>query len=203
MNLEGIQTRYKEPEEVLERIAKASAQKATELVQTIYLEPIKEELISVRIREIKDGGVPSVVSAIPQRAERFGRIAQEAGCDIFVVQATVTTAKHISSEYKSLDFYSFCRSMNIPVIIGNCVTYNTTLELMDTGPSALLIGIGPGAACTTRGVLGIGVPQVTATSDAAAARDFYYKQTGSYIPIIADGGMSTGGGYLQGLRLRG
>ncbi len=193
LNLEGIQTRYKDPEEVLAEIAKASAKKATELVQTIYLEPIKEELISVRVREIKDGGVPSVVSSIPQQAERFGRIAQEAGADIFVVQATVTTVKHISSEYKSLDFYKFCKTMKIPVIIGNCVTYNATLELMETGPSALLIGIGPGAACTTRGVLGIGVPQVTAIADAAAARDFYYKQTGKSIPIIADGGMTTGG----------
>lgn len=193
LNLEGVQTRYKEPEEVLVKIAKASPKKATELVQTIYLEPIKEELIPVRIKEIKDGGAPAVVSAIPQRAERFGEIAQEAGCDIFVVQATVTTVKHISSEYKSLDFHKFCSEMKIPVIIGNCVTYNTTLELMDTGPGALLIGIGPGAACTTRGVLGIGVPQVTAISDAAAARDFHYKQTGRYIPIIADGGMSTGG----------
>lgn len=193
LNLEGIQTRYEDPEEVLQQIAKASPKKATELVQSIYLEPIKEKLISKRIKEIKDGGAPAVVSAIPQRAEKFGKIAQEAGCDIFVVQATVTTVKHISSEYKSLDFYKFCKQMKIPVVIGNCVTYNTTLELMDTGASGLLIGIGPGAACTTRGVLGIGVPQVTATCDAACARDFYYKETGKYIPIITDGGMTTGG----------
>lgn len=193
LNLEGIQTRYEEPEKVLSKIARASAKEATELVQSIYLEPIKEELISVRIKEIKKGGVPCVVSAIPQRAERLGGIAQDAGADIFVVQATVTTVKHISSEYKPLDFYNFCKKMKIPVIIGNCVTYNTTLELLDTGASALLIGIGPGAACTTRGVLGIGVPQVSAICDAAAARDFYYKQTARYIPIIADGGMTTGG----------
>lgn len=193
LNLEGIQTRYEEPEKVLSKIARASAKEATELVQSIYLEPIKEELISTRIKEIKKGGVPCMVSAIPQRAERLGMIAQGAGADIFVVQATVTTVRHISSEYKSLDFHNFCKKMKIPVIIGNCVTYNTTLELLDTGASALLIGIGPGAACTTRGVLGIGVPQVSAICDAAAARDFYYKQTARYIPIIADGGMNTGG----------
>ena len=193
LNLEGIQTRYEEPEKVLSKIARAAAKEATELVQSIYLEPIKEELISIRIKEIKKGGVPCVVSAIPQRAEMLGGIAQGAGADIFVVQATVTTVRHISSEYKSLDFHNFCKKMKIPVIIGNCVTYNTTLELLDTGASALLIGIGPGAACTTRGVLGIGVPQVSAICDAAAARDFYYKQTARYIPIIADGGMNTGG----------
>ncbi|OQX52629.1 MAG: inosine 5-monophosphate dehydrogenase [Candidatus Omnitrophica bacterium 4484_213] len=193
LNLEGIQTRYERPEKVLEKIANASSERATELVQNIYLEPIKEKLISQRIEEIKKAGVPAVVSAIPQRAERFGKLAEEAGADIFVVQATVTTVRHISSQYKSLDFSKFCKQMKIPVIIGNCVTYKTTLELLGTGASGLLIGIGPGAACTTRGVLGIGVPQVTAICDCAAARDFYYKQKGEYIPIIADGGMVRGG----------
>ena len=193
LNLEGIQTRYKNPDEVLDRIAKAAPQEATELVQSVYLEPIKEKLISIRIKEIKDTGVPVAVSAIPQNAEKFGMIAQDAGVDMFVVQATVTTVRHISSEYKCLDFYKFCKTMKVPVIIGNSVTYNTALELLSSGVSGLLIGIGPGAACTTRGVLGIGVPQVTATCDSAAARDFYYKQTGRYIPIIADGGMTTGG----------
>jgi IMP dehydrogenase len=193
LNLEGVQTRYENPEEVLERIANAPTDEATRLVQDIYLEPIKEPLISKRVRQIKNAGVPAIVSSIPQRAERFGEIAQEAGADIFVVQSTVTTVRHISSEYKSLNFYDFCRKIKIPVIIGNCVTYRATLELLDTGASALLIGIGPGAACTTRGVLGIGVPQVTATCDAAEARDFHYKKTGKYIPIITDGGMTTGG----------
>lgn len=193
LNLEGIQTRYENPHEVLEKISKAAPQKATELVQSIYTKPIKEKLISKRIEQIKKAGVQPVVSAIPQRAERFGQIAQEAGCGIFVVQATVTTVKHISSQYKTLDFYKFCKKMKIPVIIGNCVTYHTALELMDTGISGLLIGIGPGTACTTRGVLGIGVPQVTATCDCAAARDFFYKTKGIYVPIITDGGMSTGG----------
>ncbi len=193
LNLEGVQTRYEDPSSVLDKIAKASPDEATKLVQSIYLEPIKEKLISARIKEIKDAGAPVVVSAIPQSAERFGAIAQNAGADIFVIQATVTTTKHISSAYKCLDFYKFCKSMKIPVAVGNCVTYNTALELLDTGASALLIGIGPGAACTTRGVLGIGVPQVTATCDAAAARDFYYKKTARYVPIITDGGMTTGG----------
>jgi len=193
LNLEGIQTRYDNPDDVLKKIAKATSQKATELVQSIYTRPIKEKLISKRIEEIKKAGVTPVVSAIPQRAERFGKIAQEAGCGIFIVQATVTTVKHISTRYKTLNFNKFCKKMKIPVIVGNCVTYKTALELMDTGCSGLLIGIGPGTACTTRGVLGIGVPQVTATSDCAAARDFYYKKKKKYIPIITDGGMSTGG----------
>ncbi len=193
LNLEGIQTRYDNPEEILERIAKATSEEATELVQSLYTKPIKEKLIAKRIDEIKKSGVKPVVSAIPQRAERFGQIAQEAGCAIFVVQATVTTVKHISTEYKSLDFHKFCKEMKIPVVVGNCVTYATALELMDTGTSGILVGIGPGTACTTRGVLGIGVPQVTATCDCAAARDLYYKKKGKYVPIITDGGMSTGG----------
>lgn len=193
LNLEGVQTRYEDPNEVLKKIAAATPDKATELVQSIYTHPIKEKLIAKRITQIKKAGVPAVVSSIPQRAERFGAIAQEAGCDIFVVQSTVCTAKHISREYKTLDLEKFCKSMKIPVILGNCVTYSVALDLLKTGCKGLFIGIGPGAACTTRGVLGIGVPQVTATIDCAAARDFYYKQTGKYIPIITDGGMSKGG----------
>jgi IMP dehydrogenase len=193
LNLEGVQTRYEKPAEVLERIAQASPQEATALVQDIYLEPIKEKLVGRRIEEIKKAKAIAAVSAIPQRAEKFGKIAQEAGADIFVVQATVTSPRHISTEYKALDLTKFCAEMKIPVIVGNCVTYNVTLELMATGASAILVGIGPGAACTTRGVLGIGVPQVTATIDAASARDFYYKKTGKYIPIITDGGMRIGG----------
>lgn len=193
LNLEGVQTRYDNPDEVIQKLIKATPQKATEIIQSIYLKPIKEKLIEKRIRQIKEAGAPAVVSAIPQHAERFGKIAQGAGADIFVVQSTVSTVKHISKEYKALDFYKFCRTMKVPVIIGNCVTYDVALELMDTGPAAILVGIGPGAACTTRGVLGIGVPQVTATTDCAAARDFFYKKTGKYVPIITDGGMQIGG----------
>lgn len=193
LNLEGVQTRYENPEEVLERIAMAPPEQATTLVQSVYTEPIKEKLVSKRIEEIKKGGASAIVSAIPQRAERFGAIAQESGADIFIVQSTVSTVKHISTKYKALDFKKFCKSMKIPIIIGNCVTYDVALDLMQTGCSGLLVGIGPGAACTTRGVLGIGVPQVTATTDCAAARDAYYKKTKRYIPIITDGGMTTGG----------
>lgn len=193
LNLEGVQTRYENPETVLDSIASATPDEATKLVQEIYLAPIKEKLVSKRIQEIKKLGAPAIVSAIPQRAERFAAIAQEAGADAFIVQSTVTTVKHISKAYKSLDFKKFCKSTRLPVVIGNCVGYEVALELMGTGCSGLLVGIGPGAACTTRGVLGIGVPQVTATVDCAAARDTYYKKTKKYIPIITDGGMSSGG----------
>ncbi len=193
LNLEGVQTRYENPEQVLDSIASATSEEATKLVQEIYLAPIKEKLVARRIQEIKKLGASAVVSAIPQRAERFAAIAQEAGADIFIVQSTVTTVKHISKSYKSLDFKKFCKATKLPVVIGNCVGYEVALELMGTGCSGLLVGIGPGAACTTRGVLGIGVPQVTATVDCAAARNTYYKKTKKYIPIITDGGMSTGG----------
>lgn len=193
LNLEGVQTRYEDPAEVLKAIADSPPDKVTELLQKIYTAPIKDELIGRRVAEIKAGGVAPVVSAIPQRAEKFGAIAEEAGAEIFVVQSTVSTVRHLSSEYKLLDLHKFCSTLKIPVLIGNCVTYEVCLELFDTGASGLLIGVGPGAACTTRGVLGLGVPQVTATVDAAAARDFHYKRTGKYIPVITDGGMNTGG----------
>ncbi len=198
LNLDGVQTRYENPNTVLVKIAKATTQKATELIQSIYTQPIKEKLISKRITEIKRNKAVAVVSCIPAHAEDFSKIAIAAGADIFVVQSTVTTTRHIAKEYKTLDLFKFCKNSKIPVIVGNCVTYETTLDLMETGVSGLLIGVGPGAACTTRGVLGIGVPQVTATVDAAAARDFYYKKTGRYIPIITDGGMSRGGDMCKG-----
>jgi len=193
LNLDGVQTRYDNPDEILKKIAKASPEEATKLVQSLYVKPIKESLITKRIKEIKKKGATAAVSTIPQNAERFGKIAQDAGADIFVVQSTVISVRHVSSQYKVVDLKKFIKSMKIPVILGNCVTYSVALELMKAGPSAILVGIGPGAACTTRGVLGIGVPQVTATSDAAAARDFYYKKKGIYIPIITDGGMDSGG----------
>jgi IMP dehydrogenase len=199
LNLEGVQARYENPDEVLDKIANASAEEATKLVQNIYLEPVKEKLISQRIREIKKANVPVIVSAIPQNAQKYVPFAQEAGCDIFIVQSTVCSVKHISSEYKVLDLYKFCKNTKMPVIIGNCVTYQMAKELMKTGASAILVGIGPGAACTTRGVLGIGVPQVTATCDAVSARDDYYKKTKKYIPIITDGGMRTGGDICKAI----
>ena len=199
LNLEGIQTRYENPNEILDEIASIKPEESTQLLQKVYSEPIKEELIALRIKQIKDADVPAVVSAIPQKAMQYGKIAQEAGADIFIVQSTVTTVKHISTEYETVDFEKLCKKLSIPIIVGNCVTFTTSLELMKTGIEGLLIGVGPGAACTTRGVLGIGVPQVTATADAAAARDFYYKQTGKYIPIITDGGMSTGGDICKAI----
>ncbi|HKX06146.1 MAG TPA: IMP dehydrogenase, partial [Methylomirabilota bacterium] len=154
---------------------------------------IKEELIHRRISEIKKGGSAVAVSSIPQRAERFAQIAQEAGADVFVVQSTVTTARHFATEYTPVDLRGLKKHLSIPLIVGNVVTYEACLELMECGVDALLIGVGPGAACTSREVLGLGVPQVTATADSAAARDFYYKKTGRYVPIITDGGMTTGG----------
>ncbi|HEY3663081.1 MAG TPA: GuaB3 family IMP dehydrogenase-related protein [Chthoniobacterales bacterium] len=193
LNLEGVQTRYKNPQEVLQKIVEADKNEVTALLQKIYTEPVQEDLIAARIREIKDSGVPAAVSSIPQRADRFGAIAQEAGADIFVVQSTVSTVRHVSSEYKSLELAKFCGEMRIPVIVGNTVGFDATYEIMECGPAAVLIGVGPGAACTSRGVLGLGVPQVTATVDCAAARDAYFKKTARYVSIITDGGMSKGG----------
>lgn len=193
LNLDGVQTRYENPDDVLNEIAKSSPADATNLIQKVYTTPIKEKLIGRRIKEIKKAKGYAAVSCIPQNASRFACLAEEAGVDCFVVQSTVTTTRHIASKYKPLDLYAFCKERKVPVILGNCVTYDVTLELLETGCAGVLIGVGPGAACTTRGVLGIGVPQVTATIDAAAARDFYYQKTGKYIPIITDGGMSRGG----------
>lgn len=193
LNLDGIQTRYENPDEVLEQITKASPQEATKLVQSVYLKPVNKDLIAKRIKEIKSHKVPAVVSCIPQNAKEFAKIAVDAGCDIFVIQSTVATVRHISTQYKVLDLEKFCKETKIPVIIGNCVTYEIALELMEIGASGILVGIGPGAACTTRGVLGIGVPQVTSSVDTAAARDYFFKRKGKYIPIITDGGMRLGG----------
>ena len=193
LNLEGVQTRYENPDSVLSKITGASPEEATEILQSLYKVPVKESLITRRIKEIKKAGGIAVVSSIPQKAEKYGKIAQTAGADVFIVQSTVSTVRHISTKYQTLDLKKFISGMKIPVILGNCVTYQTTLELMDTGASGILVGVGPGAACTTRGVLGMGVPQVTAICDAAAARDTHHKNTGHYVPIITDGGMSTGG----------
>ena len=199
LNLEGVQTRYKNPREVLQRVVEADKSEVTALLQRIYQEPVHPDLITARIKQIKDGGAVAAVSSIPQRAEEFGAIAQEAGADVFVVQSTVSTVRHISSEYKSLDLEKFCREMRIPVIVGNTVGYDVTFEIMECGPAAVLVGVGPGAACTSRGVLGLGVPQVTATVDCAAARDAYFKKTARYVPIITDGGMSRGGDVCKAL----
>jgi IMP dehydrogenase len=199
INLEGVQTRYENPSEVLSKILKAEKEEVTSLIQKFYTEPIREELIGRRVQELKKAGVLAAVSSIPQKAERFAAIAQEAGADLFVVQSTVSTVRHISTQYKSLELEKFVKSLKIPVIIGNAVTYSVTLELMQTGVAGVLIGVGPGAACTSRGVLGLGVPQVTATVDCAAARDYHHKKTGRYVPIITDGGMSKGGDVCKAL----
>ncbi|KJJ84734.1 inosine 5'-monophosphate dehydrogenase [Candidatus Omnitrophus magneticus] len=193
LHLEGISTRYENPEEAVKRIISCEAKDATKIIQEVYSKPIKTELISKRVSQIKAAKVPVVVSCNPQVASTFGPIAREAGCDIFIVQSTVISVRHESSEYKPLDLYKFCKDMQIPVLYGNSVDYNVALAVMDTGCQGIFVGIGPGTACTSRGVLGIGVPQITATCDTAAARDFYYKKTGRYVPVITDGGMATGG----------
>jgi len=193
LNLDGVQTRYDNPKEVLTQIAQASAAEVTPLLQKIYSQPIKETLIGERIESIKKSGAVCAVSVTPANTKRFTPIAAEAGADILVVQSTVTTARHTSKSYRGLIFSELCESTAMPIIVGNCVSYGACLELMQTGISGVLVGVGPGAACTTRQVLGIGIPQVTATMDCAAARDEYLRQSGKYVPIITDGGMANGG----------
>ena len=193
LNLDGVQTRYEDPSQILNEIVEATPDQATELLQKLYLPAVKPALISKRIEEIKKAKVPAVVSCIPQNAEKFSKIAQEAGVDFFIVQSQVSAPRHISTEYKVCDYGKLCESTKVPVGIGNAVTYKMAMELMELGASAVLVGVGPGAACTTRGVLGIGVPQITATVDCAAARDHFYKRNGKYVPIITDGGMRIGG----------
>lgn len=193
LNLDGVQTRYDDPSEILNEIVEATPDKATELLQKLYQPKIKENLISKRIEEIKKAKVPAVVSCIPQNAEKFSKIAEESGADCFIVQSQVSSPKHVSTEYKVCDYGDLCKKSKISIAIGNAVTYKMALELMELGADAVLIGVGPGAACTTRGVLGIGVPQITATVDSAAARDHYFKRKGKYVPIITDGGMRIGG----------
>ncbi|MDP2931756.1 MAG: GuaB3 family IMP dehydrogenase-related protein [Chloroflexota bacterium] len=193
LNLDGVQTRYDNPQEILAEIARTPADKVTALLQKVYSEPIKDNLVGERIRAIKKGGGTCAVSAAPASAKRLAPLAVEAKADIFVVQATVTTARHVSKSYRGLIFAELCQSLPIPVVVGNCVSYSACLELMRTGIAGILIGVGPGAACTSREVLGIGVPQITATMDCAAARDAYLKESGRYVPIITDGGFRKGG----------
>jgi len=194
LNLEGIQTRYADPQPILERIASVGNHEFVSLMQELYAEPIKPELIELRIKEIKAGGGIAAVSGTPAAASKYGRAVAESGADIFFVQATVVSTAFLSPEsIVPLDLTQFCQEMPIPVILGNCVTYEVALNLMKTGAAGILVGIGPGAACTSRGVLGVGVPQATAVADCAAARDDYYRETGKYVSVIADGGLITGG----------
>ncbi len=194
LNLEGIQTRYIDPSSVLKRISSVGKSEFVSLMQELYAEPIKQELISQRIREIKDQGGIAAVSLTPAGASQYGEIVASAGADLCLVQATVVSTAHLSPQsVNPLDLAQFCQEMPLPVILGNCVTYEVTLKLMKAGAAGVLVGIGPGAACTSRGVLGVGVPQVTAVADCAAARDDYHQETGKYVPVIADGGLITGG----------
>ncbi len=193
LNLEGVQTRYDNAGEVLAEIAQAPAGKVTPLLQKVYSEPIKEKLIGERIEAIRKGGGVCAVSVAPANTKRFASVAVEAKADILFVQSTVTTARHVSKSYKGLVFTELCKSVPIPVVVGNCVSYSACLELMRTGVAAVLVGVGPGAACTTRQVLGVGVPQITATMDCAAARDEYMRESGKYVGLITDGGFRNGG----------
>jgi IMP dehydrogenase len=194
LNLEGVQTRYERPDSVLEEIASAPQQEATALLQRAYAAPIQTELIGARIREIKTAGVVCAASCTPANTKKFAPLAKEAGVDVLVVQSTVTSAHHISYSEKGLIFPELVEQMApVPVVVGNTVSFSACKELMETGIAAVQVGVGPGSACTSREVLGIGVPQVTATIDCAAARDQHYRETGRYVPIITDGGIRTGG----------
>ncbi len=193
LHLEGVQTRYDNPTEVLSEISRASDAEVTPLLQKIYSQPIKENLIGERIESIKKSAAVCAVSVTPANTKSFASIATEAKADILFVQSTVTSARHISKSYRGLSFSELHKSISMPIIVGNCVSYSACLELMRTGISGVLVGIGPGAACTTREVLGVGVPQVTATIDCATARDEYLAESGRYVPIITDGGFRKGG----------
>ncbi|HKS91864.1 MAG TPA: GuaB3 family IMP dehydrogenase-related protein [Tepidiformaceae bacterium] len=193
LNLEGVWTRYDDPGSMLEQVASASRTEATAILQEAYHQPIRDDLIARRIREIKDGGAVAAISVTPMLTKKYAPLIQDSGADIIVVQSTVTTAHHESNSVEGLRFDKLFKNIHIPVIVGNTVGFGATLEIMRTGVAAVLVGVGPGAACTSREVLGIGVPQVTATIDCAAARDFFYRESGKYVPIITDGGIRTGG----------
>ncbi|MGB3615822.1 MAG: GuaB3 family IMP dehydrogenase-related protein, partial [Elainellaceae cyanobacterium] len=194
LNLEGLQTRYEDPNPVLDKIASVSKTEFVTLMQDLYAKPIQPELITQRIKEIKSQGGIAAVSVTPAGASRFGDAIAAAGADLVFIQATVVSTAHLSPDsITPLDLAQFCQEMPMPVALGNCVTYDVALSLMKAGAAAVMVGIGPGAACTSRGVLGVGVPQATAVADCAAARDDYAQESGNYIPIVADGGLVTGG----------
>ncbi len=193
LNLEGIQTRYENPDEVLNQIAQTPEKEVTSLLQKVYSAPIQEKLISKRIDAIKQAGVICAVSITPANTKRLSPIAKDAGMDILVVQSTVTTARHVSKSYRGLILPELCQQMSLPIIVGNCCSYSAALELMRTGVDGILVGVGPGAACTTREVIGVGVPQITATLNCAAARETYLKESNKYVAVITDGGIRIGG----------
>jgi IMP dehydrogenase len=199
LNLEGLWTRYEDPEPIYEEIAGLSDDKATRRMQELYRESVKPELLGTRIEEIKAGGVVSCASLTPQRVERFAPIVLEAGLDVLVIQGTVVSAEHVSAHTEPLNLKEFIAGFDLPVIVGGCASYSTALHLMRTGAIGVLVGVGPGNACTTRGVLGVGVPQATAIADAAAARREHLHETGRYCHVIADGGMRTGGDIAKAI----
>ena len=199
LNLEGLQTRYEDPEPVLEEIAALPDEKATARMQEIYKEPIKDDLIARRIKEVRGGGVVTAASLTPQRVAQYAPLVLEAELDILVIQGTVVSAEHVSTRTEPLNLKRFIASFDLPVIVGGCASYQTALHLMRTGAVGVLVGVGPGAACTSRGVLGIGVPQATAIADAAGARMEHLRETGRYVQVIADGGMRTGGDIAKAI----
>ncbi|MDY0027705.1 MAG: GuaB3 family IMP dehydrogenase-related protein [Candidatus Humimicrobiaceae bacterium] len=199
LNLEGLQCRYENADEVLDRISKFSNEEATIKMQEIYREPVKEELIVKRVKQIKESSDIVCASLTPKNVERYYKIAIDAGLDILVIQGTVVSAEHVSKTKTPLDLKKFIPECPVPVIVGGCASYSTSLHLMRTGAVGVLVGVGPGAACTTRQVLGIGVPQATAIADAAAARIRHLEETGQYPLVIADGGMRTGGDIAKAI----
>ncbi|HLI02217.1 MAG TPA: GuaB3 family IMP dehydrogenase-related protein [Acidimicrobiales bacterium] len=199
LNLEGLWTRYEDPEPLFDEIARLDPDKATARMQEIYAEPIKPDLIVRRIGEIKEAGVVSCASLTPQRTQQFAPQLVAADLDLFVIQGTVVSAEHVSKTVEPLNLKRFIREFDIPVIVGGCASYQAALHLMRTGAVGVLVGVGPGAACTTRGVLGLGVPQATAIADARAARAQHLDETGVYVHVIADGGMSTGGDIAKAI----
>lgn len=199
LNLDGIQTRYEEPEGVYKKIRNAPRETATKTIQEVYREPVKPELITRRIKEMKKAGIITAASLTPQRVRELAQIAIDAGLDTLVIQGTVVSAEHVSTRVTPLDLNEFIGNCRIPVIVGNCASYQTALHLMRTGAVGILVGVGPGAACTTRAVLGVGVPMATAVADAAAARVRYLEETGRYVHVISDGGMRSGGDIAKAI----
>ncbi|HUR77792.1 MAG TPA: GuaB3 family IMP dehydrogenase-related protein [Acidimicrobiales bacterium] len=199
LNLEGLWTRYEDPEPLFEEISRLDTDKATARMQQIYSEPIKPELVRDRIKEIKSAGVTAVASLTPQRVEQFADAILKAELDVFVIQGTVVSAEHVSKTVEPLNLKKFIREFETPVIVGGCASYQAALHLMRTGAVGILVGVGPGNACTTRGVLGLGVPQATAIADAAGARMRHLDETGVYVQVIADGGMSRGGDIAKAI----
>ncbi len=199
LNLEGLQFRYDDPDTAIAEIIQASQEESAAVIQKLYATPIREELIGRRIGAVKEGGAVCAVSCTPANTKRLAPTAVDAGADIIVVQSTVTTARHYSRSLRGLIFEELCENIHAPVVVGNTVTFGATKELMETGICGVLVGVGPGAICTSREVLGVGVPQVTATMDCAAARDEYFRESGRYVPIITDGGMRSGGDICKAL----